>query len=277
MKKTFGQIAFEAHKEARTDWIGQIDWDHQCEANRNAFEAVALAVLASQWRPVTEPPENKFEPVFMWSPDGATSRQFHGAHCSYVWWMPIPPLPPEPSDPYAELKAAHAAGKVIQWCDNGHWIDLSLGTDDPLLWFHPAKDYRIKPWTLSRHIPGFRALESGEEWHRNDFTEDMLPEGCRPLLMGESLVPNDEGDYGSDGTPMFCIFNGGNTKTFPQYRYRTRRPLPSTRAELERREFEEWALSEGIMRQSDTSSILISRVNAAWSAWQAARKQKEAK
>jgi len=48
-------------------------------------------------------------------------------------------------DPYAELKAAHAAGKTIQ-LNYGRW----LGKDDwrdfaPNDWSCPLKDYRIKP------------------------------------------------------------------------------------------------------------------------------------
>jgi len=68
---------------------------------------------------------------------------------------------PAEVDPYAELKKAHAEGRVIQW-HNGHmWHDLPH-SENPL-WIHPAKDYRIKPapetfeahgkvW--QRHTPG---------------------------------------------------------------------------------------------------------------------------
>jgi hypothetical protein len=42
-----------------------------------------------------------------------------------------------------------------------------------------------------RHIPGFRPLVPGEAWHRTDFTPDMLPEGWRPLLLGEYIVQGD--------------------------------------------------------------------------------------
>jgi hypothetical protein len=34
-----------------------------------------------------------------------------------------------------------------------------------------------------RHIKGFRPLVPSEQWHRTDFTPDMLPEGWRPLLL----------------------------------------------------------------------------------------------
>ena len=63
---------------------------------------------------------------------------------------------------------------------------------------------------------------AGAAWHRLDWTADMLPDGYRPLLLGESLQKADEGDYG-DG---WIAFVGGNTHLYHQYHYRTTRPLP---------------------------------------------------
>jgi hypothetical protein len=49
---------------------------------------------------------------------------------------------PEESDPYAELKAAHAAGKVIQaMCLKGEWKDMHYSP----LWNLSLSKYRIKP------------------------------------------------------------------------------------------------------------------------------------
>ena len=52
--------------------------------------------------------------------------------------LPKPPLP----DPYAELKAAHAAGKVIQFFDpiSDSWLDAAEPS-----WTLRNDDYRIKP------------------------------------------------------------------------------------------------------------------------------------
>jgi hypothetical protein len=52
-------------------------------------------------------------------------------------------IKPQP-DPYAELKAAHAAGKAIQaqWTDN---IGTDLWDDVIPDWTIPVKQYRIKP------------------------------------------------------------------------------------------------------------------------------------
>lgn len=46
----------------------------------------------------------------------------------------------EQPDPYAELKKAHAEGKVLQGYIRGHWIDCPHPT-----WKYPLDTYRIKP------------------------------------------------------------------------------------------------------------------------------------
>lgn len=61
--------------------------------------------------------------------------------------------------------------------------------ESPLYLARKAIDeYRASEWTLGRSING-HTLAEGQEWHRNDWTEDMLPEGWRPLLKGE--MPTD--------------------------------------------------------------------------------------
>ena len=42
--------------------------------------------------------------------------------------------------------------------------------------------------------PGHRALVAGEQWHRSDFTLEMLPHGYRPLLLDEAIVWGKDGD-----------------------------------------------------------------------------------
>jgi hypothetical protein len=70
----------------------------------------------------------------------------------------------EQPDPYAELKKAHAEGKLIQGCIRGHWIDCPHPS-----WKYPLYTYRIKPddgppWT---EWPGGECPlkdEEVEEW-----------------------------------------------------------------------------------------------------------------
>lgn len=91
----------------------------------------------------------------------------------------------------------------------------------------------VKPWKLTREIPGFRPLRDGEEWHRQDFTEEMLPEGWRPLLKGERLQNGDSVWIHTDmqkdsGGPHWLAWERGEYCTpdgNPTF-WRTRRPLP---------------------------------------------------
>lgn len=82
--------------------------------------------------------------------------------------------------------------------------------------------FELKPWSLPEP-------PAGKSWHRNDFTEDMLPEGWRPLLKGEMPVKGDE--VHADGSPTWTVFPADrNPKTgicYEGFFYRTRRPLPS--------------------------------------------------
>jgi hypothetical protein len=74
----------------------------------------------------------------------------------------------------------------------------------------------------SRHIPGFRPLVPGEAWHRTDFTPDMLPEGWRPLLLGEK---EQSGDLLADCmAPCSCDTALPARKL--DFQRITRRPLP---------------------------------------------------
>jgi hypothetical protein len=141
---------------------------------------------------------------------------------------------PEASKPdsYAELKAAHAAGKRIQFCNvnlSGAWSgwhDYDGGKDMaapmPIDSHGGYREWRIKPSSLNFQLP---PPPPGMSWHRTDgWTAEMLPQGYRPLVEGEKLKPDDQGDYG-DG---FMTFSGGNEVMYPQYRYRTTRPLVFT-------------------------------------------------
>jgi hypothetical protein len=70
----------------------------------------------------------------------------------------------EQPDPYAELKKAHAEGKVIQGCIRGHWIDCPHPT-----WKYPLDTYRIKPdddppWIVWHGGPCPLKDDEVEEW-----------------------------------------------------------------------------------------------------------------
>jgi hypothetical protein len=81
-----------------------------------------------------------------------------------------------------------------------------------------------------RHIPSFRPLVPGEAWHSTDFTPDMLPQGWRPLLLGENTFEDSQifPEAGADSwkfkwqQPKVVTHLAGPGS----WRTRTRRPLP---------------------------------------------------
>lgn len=91
-------------------------------------------------------------------------------------------------------------------------------------------EYR-KPWKLGRSVNGF-TLADGQEWHRNDFTQDMLPEGWRPLLMGEESNVEERDSYKPESGCYSWVYTWQYV-TEPRvmkaddWRHRTRRPLPA--------------------------------------------------
>ena len=97
----------------------------------------------------------------------------------YTYRLPLSIPWPVPVDPYTDLKAAHAAGKVIQFNPGD-----SLGWRD-----HPgdftvgAEYYRIKPDAPPFKLP---PPPPGMRWHREDgWKEGDLPPGTRPLMLEE--------------------------------------------------------------------------------------------
>jgi hypothetical protein len=110
-----------------------------------------------QWSNCTSPGVN----VIGWRyADAATTNTFKDAMRANA---------DEKPDPYAELKAAHAAGKVIQRHTEAGWIDHIMPSEREPIWFHPAKDLRIKPddsppWIEHKGGPCPLKDEEVEEW-----------------------------------------------------------------------------------------------------------------
>lgn len=115
-----------------------------------------------------------------------------------------------------ECKLAFAAGKRIEfrvkrnlpsiweYCDNPNW--------------YPALEYRVAPeWKLPQPPEGMK-------WHRDDWTQDELPEGFRPLLLREMEQFGDseliDGVWHPVASPLMKAIPG-------MYKTRTTRPLPN--------------------------------------------------
>ena len=101
---------------------------------------------------------------------------------------------------------------------------LPEGSRSEVAFLEVVQEYR-KPWTLGRSINGF-TLADGQEWHRNDWTEDMLPEGWRPMTKGE-LMLKFQHEYSSNGKNW--VVQASDVVCQPCHDsdfIRTRRPLP---------------------------------------------------
>lgn len=137
---------------------------------------------------------------------------------SIPWPEPAPPV-----DPYAELKAAHAAGRVIQ--SFNHKRDVWQDCPSPA--FEGGTDYRIKPEPPFQLPPP----PPGMQWHRTDgWTAEMLPQGYRPLTAGERLQKNsDSFKYLHDEVwEAVCGLDGMEPMDPTNCFYRTTRPLTFT-------------------------------------------------
>jgi hypothetical protein len=99
------------------------------------------------------------------------------------------------------------------------WEDPQRGAS-PILLMSWDNEIRLKPWTLP-------PPPVGKQWHRGaEFTEADLPEGCRPLLVGEEFCIVDE--YVSQSSGKWIPGSGHPTVAYiPGWsKIRTKCPLP---------------------------------------------------
>jgi hypothetical protein len=97
------------------------------------------------------------------------------------------PWPEVKADPYAELKAAHAAGKAIEvQMPSGEWFDYN---PDKPQWNLQPECYRIKPEPPPFQLP---PPPPGMRWHRRT---------TRPLVF---TYEGQEWTYHRPGDPMPC-------------------------------------------------------------------------
>lgn len=168
-----------------------------------------------------EKPHEKAEMWFSngnkWCGPGRFSR--YSNRCTYRVPFSVPW--PEPADPYADLKKAHAEGKVIE----GYQATRDVWEECPLpAWTAPVNHYRIKPDTSTFQLP---PPPPGMQWHRTDgWQEGDLPEGWRPLALGELVIEGDEvrigGKWMKDRADVKSRLHSQHCRT------RTGRPLTFT-------------------------------------------------
>lgn len=136
---------------------------------------------------------------------------------------------PEKPDPYAELKKAHAEGKVIQvYHMEGLHESQQFWKDCPNPDWMPHQDYRIKPDSLFQAPPP----PPNMRWHSQEsWNEYDTPSGYRLLVEGETIQHGDEFyEKGWLKANEDLIFGVGKTIKPIATAFRTRRPLTFTHA-----------------------------------------------
>ncbi len=94
--------------------------------------------------------------------------------------------------------------------------------------FHAGRDTHLDFF----HPPAWRLPDPPmcKKWHRDDWTEEMLPEGWRPILMGERCRRGDELLIDDEWVEASTIFSGKEglwpSTDVGSWLSRTRRPLP---------------------------------------------------
>jgi hypothetical protein len=124
-----------------------------------------------------------------------------------------------------ELKLAQAKGCRIEYCDvdDGDWFVLGGDFAEKMskaaaykFRIHPADEWKAR---LPR-------LRDGAEWHRDDFTNEMLEDGYRPLLEGEACEHGDEVRLPLSHRWSDSGLDFGARMTSRHLHTRTRRPVP---------------------------------------------------
>lgn len=149
----------------------------------------------------------------------------HKTHPTYRLPLSVPWS--EPGDTYANLRAAHAAGKVIEWRfkdGSKQWIAKTANFNE----FSSICEYRIKPEPIFQLPP----CAPGMRWHREDgWKAEDLPQGYRPHIEEEADLHGDEIKSATTGKweVVEATASVGSNKNVRHRR--TTRPLTFTHAE----------------------------------------------
>jgi hypothetical protein len=128
-------------------------------------------------------------------------------------------------EPYTLVGYIGNGRELDEWAADGAYLTGTKSNND-------LENYEPEPWKLSDP-------PEGQKWHRDDWTEDMLPEGYRPLLLGETRESEDEFLFEPYGCASKWRISGGvpscvNEADPAWCHHRTKRPLPEPKPE-------EWA------------------------------------
>lgn len=144
----------------------------------------------------------------------SSNSQLYCSGHSYRIPLSTPYPDPKPADPYAELKKAHAEGKVIETFWSKGWT-VNPSPD----WTLAPQFYRVKPWTMPEP-------PAGRQWHKPEvLTQKDWEDGWRAFLVGEKIqafyeFSSDGGKTWNNGVGCHVLVGGVD------YPMRTKRPLP---------------------------------------------------
>jgi hypothetical protein len=120
-------------------------------------------------------------------------------------------------EPYTLVGYIGNGRELDEWAADGAYLPGTKRNND-------LENYEPEPWKLPDP-------PEGQKWHRDDWTEDMLPEGYRPLLLGETRESEDEFLFEPYGCASKWRISGGvpscvNEADPAWCHHRTNRPLP---------------------------------------------------
>lgn len=104
------------------------------------------------------------------------------------------------------------------------WISKVLGVrwDDGALTYVCVEELEPIPWTLPTPPAGF-------EHHRNDFTEEMLKDGGRPLCKGEPIQTGDSYSFCGGWQTVKIGLVGNTPEQWEANFWKTTRPYPAAK------------------------------------------------
>jgi len=157
-----------------------------------------------------------------------------------------------------QIEEARAVGNPIEWeyIFGGQCVTPTSSN----VMERVANGYavRLKPWSLGRSI-NWHTLPDGAEWHRQDFTQDMLPSGYRPLILGESYIAGDE--YFSEIAQCWIAetYPGKNLMRNNTHGHRrTTRPIPAT---------DKWGKEKEAFADRKVIEVRTLNSDGSWNAW----------
>jgi hypothetical protein len=148
---------------------------------------------------------------------------------------PVEATPHQGTDaPRAEWKPKYAVGDPVIWVTGDERTPATvvhvLPDQSCEIRLESSTSVRVKEHCLEPAPWKLPEPPEGHQWHRTDWTQDMLPKGWRPYFDGEETHPGSEfGGIPNDSLPLWAAVTGEGTPVTKAafHFYRTPRALPT--------------------------------------------------